>query len=29
MFGMPQSPPADPEVITRPLPVSLEEYHHN
>ena len=25
-FGMgPQSPPAEPEVITRPLPVSLEE----
>lgn len=26
MFGMPQSPPAEPETITRPLPVSLEEY---
>jgi DnaJ family protein B protein 4 len=24
--GMPTSPPAEPEVITRPLPVSLEEY---
>jgi DnaJ homolog subfamily B member 4 len=26
MFGMPQSPAAEPETITRPLPVSLEEY---
>ena len=24
--GMPRTPPAEPEVITRPLPVSLEEY---
>jgi DnaJ homolog subfamily B member 4 len=25
--GMPGSPPTEPEIITRPLPVSLEEYH--
>jgi DnaJ homolog subfamily B member 4 len=25
--GMPRNPASEPEVITRPLPVSLEEYH--
>jgi hypothetical protein len=25
--GMPRNPPSEPEVITRSLSVSLEEYH--